>query len=49
MNCIKSGIYGQIVGDALGLPVQFISRDKRDLDPVSDMRGHGAFDLPAGS
>lgn len=49
MNCIKSGTYGQIVGDALGLPVQFISRDKRDLDPVSDMRGHGAFDMPAGS
>lgn len=49
MYCIDSGIYGAIVGDALGLPVQFIPRDERDADPVTDMRGHGAFDMPAGS
>ena len=49
MKCIKSGIFGQIVGDALGLPVQFIPRDERDLDPVTDMRGHEAFNKPAGS
>ena len=49
MDCIKSGIIGQIVGDALGLPVQFIPRDERDADPVSDMRGYGAFDMPPGS
>ena len=49
MDCIKSGIFGQIVGDALGLPVQFIPRDERDANPVTDMRGHGAFDMPAGS
>ncbi len=49
MDCIKSGIFGQIVGDALGLPVQFIPRDERDLDPVTDMRGQGAFNKPAGS
>ena len=49
MDCIKSGIFGQIVGDALGLPVQFIPRDERDLDPVIDMRGQGAFNKPAGS
>ena len=49
MNCIKSGIIGQITGDALGLPVQFIEREIRDRDPVTDMRGHGAFNKPAGS
>ena len=49
MYCIDSGIYGAIVGDALGLPVQFIPRDECDADPVTDMRGHGAFDMPAGS
>ena len=49
MDCIKDGIFGQIVGDALGLPVQFIDREYRDLDPVTNMRGYGAFDLPAGS
>ena len=49
MDCIKSGTIGQIVGDALGLPVQFIEREFRDRDPVTDMRGHGAFNKPAGS
>lgn len=49
MNSIKSGIFGQIVGDALGLPVQFRPREDRDKEPVNDMIGHGAFDMPAGS
>ena len=49
MNCIDSGIFGAIVGDALGLPVQFIERKYRDIDPVTDMRGNGAFGKPAGS
>ena len=49
MDCIKSGIIGQIVGDALGLPVQFEPRKFRDIDPVTDMRGYGAFDMPPGS
>ena len=49
MDCIKDGIIGQIVGDALGLPVQFEPRESRDTAPVTKMRGYGAFDLPAGS
>ena len=49
MDCIKSGIMGHIVGDALGLPVQFEPREYRDVDPVTDMIGEGAFDMPAGS
>ena len=49
MNCIDSGIFGAIVGDALGLPVQFIGREARDEDPVTDMRGYGAFNVPEGS
>ena len=49
MDCIKDGIIGQIVGDALGLPVQFEPRESRDTAPVTKMTGNGAFDLPAGS
>ena len=49
MNSIKSGIFGAIVGDALGLAVQFEPREFRDRDPVSDMRGYGAFNKPEGS
>ena len=49
MDCIKNGIFGQIVGDALGLPVQFRPREDRDIEPVTGMIGYGAFDMPPGS
>ena len=49
MDSIKNGIIGAIVGDALGLAVQFEPRKYRDRDPVTDMRGYGAFDMPPGS
>lgn len=45
----KDAIFGVVVGDALGLPVQFASREERDRDPVTGMRGHGVFNMPAGS
>ena len=49
VNMWMNGIMGVVVGDALGLPVQFAPREERDADPVTDMRGHGVFDMPAGS
>jgi hypothetical protein len=36
-NIIKSSLYGFIVGDALGVPVEFMSRDKLKEHPVSEM------------
>lgn len=36
-NIIKSGLYGFIVGDALGVPVEFMSRDKLKENSVSEM------------
>ena len=49
VNIWMNGIMGVVEGDALGLPVQFAPREERDADPVTDMRGHGVFDMPAGS
>ncbi len=43
------GLWGAVVGDALGVPVEFRGRDARKRDPVTDMRGYGTFNLPAGS
>ena len=34
----KSGIFGLVVGDALGVPVEFTSREERKNDPVTGMR-----------
>lgn len=43
------GILGVVVGDAFGCPVQFESRTKVATHPVTDMRGYGTFNLPAGT
>ena len=48
-NIWKSGIMGVVVGDALGCPVQFESREEVARHPVTGMRGFGTFNLPAGS
>jgi len=40
---------GVVVGDALGCPVQFESRETVATHPVTGMRGYGSFNLPAGS
>lgn len=49
MNMWKSGIMGVVIGDALGCPVQFESREEVSKHPVTGMRGFGTFNLPAGS
>lgn len=43
------GLWGAVVGDALGVPVEFRSREEVRRDPVTGMRGYGTFNLPAGS
>ena len=48
-NIWKDAIFGVVVGDALGCPVQFEDRVTVAKHPVTDMRGYGTFDLPAGS
>lgn len=51
-NVVLDGIMGLVVGDALGVPVQFLSRSEianRSQGPVTGMEGFGTFNLPAGS
>ncbi len=48
-NIWKDAIFGVVVGDALGCPVQFENRATVAEHPVTDMRGYGSFNLPAGS
>lgn len=44
-----TGIMGLVVGDALGLPVQFSTREEMKAKPVKGMEGYGAFPVPEGS
>lgn len=46
---ILGGLLGVVIGDALGLPVQFSSRENLQTKPVAEMIGYGAFNLPPGS
>ena len=48
-NIWLNGIMGVVVGDALGCPVQFESREEVTRHPVTGMRGYGTFNLPEGS
>ena len=46
---VKSGIFGVVVGDALGVPVEFTSRAERKADPVMNMREYGSHRQPKGT
>lgn len=48
-DAIKAAILGLAVGDALGVPVEFISRQELQKDPVTSMRAFGSHNQPAGT
>lgn len=48
-NLFKDGIFGLIVGDALGVPVEFLSREQLKANPVHSMIGYGTHDQPPGT
>lgn len=45
---IEGAIYGQIIGDAVGLPFELYSRAKMQENPCTDMTGGGAHQKPLG-
>jgi ADP-ribosylglycohydrolase len=49
MGYWENGILGLVTGDALGVPVEFKSREELKINPVRDMTGFGTYDVPAGS
>ncbi|MBR4905013.1 MAG: ADP-ribosylglycohydrolase family protein [Selenomonadaceae bacterium] len=46
---VKGMILGLAVGDALGVPVEFESRQVLKRDPVTNMRAFGSWNQPAGT
>ena len=46
---MMSAVIGLAVGDALGVPVEFKSREYLKENPVTDMMGYGTHNQPAGS
>ena len=48
-NLNKDILLGTAIGDALGLPVQFLNREVVAKNPITTMIGYGQFDVPAGT
>ena len=48
-DLVKSLLFGVAVGDALGVPVEFISREELRYRPVEDMIGGGSYNMPPGT
>jgi ADP-ribosylglycohydrolase len=46
---IKSLLFGVAIGDALGVPVEFMSRQVISKNPVVDMIGFGTYNLAPGT
>jgi len=49
MNKVRDALIGLAVGDAIGVPVEFQSREELDKDPVIDMREYGTYNQPKGT
>ena len=49
MSKILDGIIGFTVGDSIGVPVEFKSREELKQNPVKDMIGNGTYNMPIGS
>ena len=48
-NKIKAVIIGHAIGDALGVPVEFATREELDNAPLETMEGFGTYPMPKGS
>ena len=46
---LSAAVFGFIVGDALGVPVEFCSREALQRSPISGMTGYGTYHQPAGT
>lgn len=48
-NKIYGGLFGFCIGDILGVPVEFSTREERKKDPVKEMRAYGTYHQPFGT
>lgn len=46
---LYGGLFGFCVGDVLGVPVEFLTREEIKRDPVKEMRAYGTYHQPFGT
>lgn len=49
MNKYRDALLGVAIGDALGVPVEFMSREAIAAEPVTGMREYGTHKQPMGT
>ncbi len=49
LETVKAMVIGSAIGDALGVPVEFMPREELTLNPVEDMKGSGTHGQPPGT
>ncbi len=49
MNKFKNSLLGFAIGDAFGVPVEFVSRDTLQAKPITNMEGYGTHYQPEGT
>jgi ADP-ribosyl-[dinitrogen reductase] hydrolase len=49
MSLMKDILIGMAVGDAVGVPYEFISKQEMDLNPATDMTEYGTHNQPKGT
>ena len=49
MNPTLSIIFGHAMADALGVPVEFQTREQLKANPVTDCIGYGTYAVPEGT
>lgn len=49
MTKIKDGVIGHAIGDAMGVPIEFCSREKLLKHPITKMIGYGSYDVKEGT
>ncbi|MBQ7955322.1 MAG: ADP-ribosylglycohydrolase family protein [Lachnospiraceae bacterium] len=48
-NIWVNGMMGVVVGDVLGMPVQFVDRAELNNKPVKTIQGYGTYNMPPGT
>lgn len=48
-NKVYGGLFGFCIGDILGVPVEFSTREERKKDPINEMRAYGTYHQPFGT
>lgn len=48
-NKVVNAVYSAVVGDALGVPYEFKSREEMQKNPATKMTGYGTYNQPEGS